>query len=66
MDRENLLRIRNYLAAPEGSLLLGYLQDYITKQACLKREASEIKGMCELVQQVKNIPGEVEKQASKK
>jgi len=61
MDKQNLPRIRNYLAQQDGALLLEYLQDYITRQACSIREPSEIKGMCELVQQIKNIPGEVEK-----
>ncbi len=60
LDTENLVRIRNYLNCQEGQLLVNYLMDYITKNACMKREASEIKGMCELVQQIKQIPDEVE------
>lgn len=60
MDIENLVKIRNYLKAEEGQLLVNYLTDYITENACLKREPSEIKGMCELVQQIKLIPNKVE------
>lgn len=60
MDRENLVKIRNLLATADGKLLVNYLGDYITDNACKNRDASEIKGMCELLQQIKLIPGKVE------
>ena len=60
MDRENLVKIRNLLNSQEGKLLVDYLSDYITENACKTRDASEIKGMCELLQQIKLIPGKVE------
>lgn len=60
MDRENLVKVRNLLATAEGNALVTYLSDYITSNACKNREASEIKGMCELLQQIKLIPDKVE------
>lgn len=60
MTIENLVKIRNMLNTLEGKLLVNYLQDYITDNACKSREASEIKGMCELVQVIKNVPSLVE------
>lgn len=60
MDREDLVKIRNLLTTSDGRLLVAYLSDYVTKQACSNREASEIKGMCELIQQIKDIPKKVE------
>lgn len=60
MDREHLVLLRNLLNEPSGKLLLTFLQDYVTNQACKQREASEIKGMCELIQQLKDIPKRVE------
>ena len=61
-DREDLLTLRNDLILqPTGGLLLEYLTDYITAEACKNRNAEQIKGMCELVQQIKDIPKKVEK-----
>lgn len=60
MEREDLVKLRNLLATYDGKLLMEYLQDYVTKQACGQREASEIKGMCTLIQQIKDIPQKVE------
>lgn len=60
MEREYLVKIRNVLATDDGKLLMEFLQDYVTKQACGQREASEIKGMCILIQQLKDIPQRVE------
>jgi hypothetical protein len=60
METENLIRLRNYIVTNEGSLLINFLSDYITENACKSREASEIKGMCELLQQIKSIPNKVE------
>jgi hypothetical protein len=64
MELEELISLRNAIQSYEGKLLLAYLQDYVTNQACLKREASEIKGMCELIQQIKDVPKIVEKKRS--
>ena len=59
---EDLLRLRNeILQQPIGGVLLAYLQDYITAESCNNRNAEQIKGMCELVQQIKLIPQKVEK-----
>lgn len=54
---EELLQLKNELISqPIGGVLLAYLQDYITAESCNNRNAEQIKGMCELVQQIKNIP----------
>jgi hypothetical protein len=59
--REDLLRLRNeVIQQPIGGMLLAYLQDYITAESCNNRNAEQIKGMCELVQQIKNIPKKLE------
>lgn len=58
--RELLLSIRNQiLQQPIGGVLLNCMQDYITSEACTGRSAEEIKGMCALVQYVKEIPDNV-------
>lgn len=61
MDMDNLVKLRNYLECKEGCLLITYMSDYITENACKNREASEIKGMCELLHRIKSIPNEVNK-----
>jgi hypothetical protein len=59
---EELVQLRNdLLMQPIGSVLLAYLQDYITAESCNNRNAEQIKGMCELVQQLKNIPKKLDK-----
>lgn len=56
-SREDLLTLRNELSQRElGKILLNFLQDYVTEQAVKNLDAIEIKGMCRLIQQVKNIP----------
>jgi hypothetical protein len=60
MDIEYLVKIKNLLGTVEGKLLMEYAQDYITKQAFKQRDASEIKGMCELIEQFKQIPKKLE------
>lgn len=56
-SREDLLTLRNELSQRElGKVLLNFLQDYVTEQAVKNLDAIEIKGMCRLIQQVKNIP----------
>lgn len=64
MKIDELVRVRNLIQSYEGQLLLSYLQDYITENACKNREASELKGMCELVQRIKELPALVEKKRS--
>jgi hypothetical protein len=61
MEREYLLKLRNELVnAPLGELLLKYLQDYITSEGCKSVVSGDtIKGMCQLVQQIKDIPSKV-------
>lgn len=60
MDREYLLKLRNELVnAQIGELLLKYLQDYITSEGCKATvNGDTIKGMCQLVQQIKDIPNQ--------
>lgn len=60
---ENLIALRNDLYNTRtGERLLEYLQDYITEQSCIaNREPNTIKGMCEIVQQIKIIPQKVDK-----
>ena len=61
-NREDLLTLRNDLIQRElGNILLAYLQDYVTEQAVKNLDATEIKGMCRLIQQIKDIPKEVDK-----
>lgn len=60
-NREELLTLRNDLIQRElGNILLAYLQDYVTEQAVKNLDATEIKGMCRLIQQIKDIPKVVE------
>ena len=59
--REDLLRLRNDLIQqPLGGVLLEYLSDYITAEACKNINAEQIKGMCVLLQRIKDIPQKVE------
>ena len=61
MERQKLVIIRNLLESESGKVLMAFLQDYVTQTACsLQREASEVKGMCELIQQLKDVPKKVE------
>ena len=61
MNIENLYKIRNILLTESGKLLITFMDDYITENACKSRDANEIKGMCELLHKVKNIPALAEK-----
>lgn len=60
MNIEELVLIRNMLVTKEGKLLISFLSDYVTSNACKQREASEIKGMAELLHQIKQVPQMVE------
>lgn len=59
-DRQILVNLRNLIVTPEGQQLIDYLSDYITEIACRNKDANEIKGMCELLQQIKVIPSKLE------
>ena len=61
MELEDIILIRNTLNTRGGQLLISYCSDYITANACLTRSGEEIKGMCELLEQIKRVPQEVEK-----
>lgn len=66
MDIESLLKLRNAISNTDiGEILNRYISDYITSNACKQREASEIKGMCELWEQIKRIPNVVENMRKK-
>ena len=58
MDREYLLKLRNELSQTQlGDILLDYLQDFITSEGCKATVSGDaIKGMCQIVQQIKDIP----------
>ena len=58
MDREYLLKLRNELSQTQlGEILLTYLQDFITSEGCKGTVSGEaVKGMCQIVQQIKDIP----------
>ena len=58
---EDLLRLRNELSDKQlGNILLNYLQDLVTSYAVSNLDAIEIKGMCRLLQDIKDIPKVVE------
>ena len=60
-SREDLLRLRNDLIQKDlGNILLAFMQDYVTEQSVKNLDATEIKGMCRLIQQLKDIPEKVE------
>ena len=62
VSREDLLQLRNeIMQRPIGVILLAYLQDYISEMATTPLDAAEIKGMCKLVKQLKDIPTQVER-----
>lgn len=58
MDREYLLQLRNQLINTElGDILLTYCQDYLSSEGCKATvNGDEIKGMCKMVQWIKDIP----------
>lgn len=56
LEIDELIQLKNLIVTKEGELLINFLSDYVTQNACLKREASEIKGMAELLHQIKSIP----------
>lgn len=63
MDKENLLKLRNELInVPLGTILINYIQDYITQEGCKSAVSGEcIKGMCQVAQLIKDIPSECKK-----
>lgn len=61
MDIENVLKLRNDLVnTPLGPLLLEYLQDILTENACTVKDGENIKGFAECIQAIKDIPKVVE------
>lgn len=57
MEREKLLKIRNEIInTPQGAVFFQFMHDFITQEACKGINADELKGMCRLVQEFKNIP----------
>lgn len=57
MEREHLLRIRNEIInAPIGALLFSFMYDFTTQEACKNINADELKGMCRLIQELKDVP----------
>ena len=61
MEREKLVILRNLLETDAGEVLLEFFHNHITEEACKLRDALEIKGMCSIVQQLKDVPKKVEK-----
>lgn len=60
---EDLLTLRNNLSDKQlGITLLNYLQDLVTSYAVKNLDAIEIKGMCRLIQDIKDIPDVVEQE----
>ena len=62
MEIENVLRLRNELVYTSlGEDLLSYLQDILTKNACIpNKDGENIKGFAECIQAIKDIPKTVE------
>lgn len=60
MEREYLLKLRNELINTDlGDVFFKFAQDYITQEACKNIDSTEIKGMCRLIQQFKDIPSKL-------
>lgn len=61
MEREYLLTLRNDLINTHlGTLLLKYLQDIATDDACKPSvSADELKGFMKCIQKIKDIPNKV-------
>ena len=66
MDIDNLIKIRNCLNTLDGKLIITYLGDYITSKACMDKNPSEIKGMCELLEYLKRVTDKVERLRNRK
>jgi hypothetical protein len=59
---DDLLTLRNELMQRDlGIVVLRFLQDTVTSYAAKNLDAMEIKGMCRLIQDLKDIPDKVEK-----
>ena len=56
-ERADLLTIRNEILQKDtGKCLFAFMHDYVTDFACNNLDAMEIKGMCRLIQAIKDIP----------
>lgn len=61
-ERENLLAIRNEILQQNvGKSLFAFLHDKVTEYATKNFDAIEIKGMCRLIQDLKDLPEVVQK-----
>lgn len=61
-DKECLLAIRNEILNKQaGACLLSFMHDFVTDNATRNLDATEIKGMCRLIQAIKDIPHKLEK-----
>lgn len=59
---QDLVTIRNeILNTPCGDVLLKFLHDFITDCATRNCDSAEIKGMCRIVQELKDVPKKLEK-----
>ncbi len=58
MELEKLLSLKTLIESRDGMLLIRYLGDYVTQEACKNIEALEVKGMCRLLQKIKEISEE--------
>lgn len=56
-EKDDLLALRNNInQAPIGEILFRFLHNKITDYAVKNLDAMEIKGMCRIIQDLKNIP----------
>lgn len=61
-EREDLLAIRNEIHQRDvGKSLFAFLHDKVTDYATKNLDAIEIKGMCRLIQDLKDLPEVVQK-----
>ena len=63
MDEKTLIiTLRNNLFNTNtGKLLIDYLQDFLTSEACRNCNGDELRGMAKLVQEIKKIPEKANK-----
>jgi len=59
-NTDTLVKLKNFLNSKEGELLIAYLSDVLTANCCKNKEALEIKGFGECIQEIKVIPQKLE------
>ena len=65
-DLQELIKLRNELInTPLGDCLFSYLHDFVTEEACKNIDAMEVKGMCRLIQELKNVPSKLQVKSKK-